>query len=263
MTISLVLTIHDRTPEVSKLVADSFCLPGNTPDAAVIVLDRPSDEVGAGAVDAFNQLDCPVNFVGIHEPDPRWLSPVRAWNMGFASVETDYLYCVSSEVVQQAGNVERARHFLEDGRTVLHGKAECSCGPNGSEVNWGGTAPGNLLCDVAHPRPLGFIWGGPTADVLAIEGFDLEFMHGFWYDENDFFFRLWRKGLDFLFTDTVSGIHLHHDRPGLATAEGQAGIQRNADYMLKKHGRLDPFSAEERLSVWKDGNLRWRHAERS
>ena len=44
MTTSLVLTINNRTPEVSKAVADSFRLPGNEVDEVVVVLDRPTSE---------------------------------------------------------------------------------------------------------------------------------------------------------------------------------------------------------------------------
>ena len=49
MKVSLVLTIHDRTEEVCRAVADSFKLPGNKPDEVVLVLDRASDAVRNGA----------------------------------------------------------------------------------------------------------------------------------------------------------------------------------------------------------------------
>jgi GT2 family glycosyltransferase len=266
MTISLILTIHDRTPDVSKTVADSFRLAGNQPDEVVVVLDRPTPEAKAGVMAAWQGYACGdamdpsshVRFVSL-DGEPGWKSPVRAWNAGFEAATGDAVYCISSEVVQAAGNVDEARRLLAAGPTVIHGKAECSCGPQGTEVNWGGAAPGNLLCDMAHPRPLGFIWAGPRAQVMAIGGYDQEFMRGFWYDDADFFYRLWQTGLSFTFTDRISGTHLHHARPGLESHDGLAGITRNRAYMMAKHGSLDPLGTAAKIHHWDIPNLVWRH----
>jgi hypothetical protein len=263
MNISLILTIHDRTPDVSRAVADSFRLPGNAPDEVIVVLDRPTPEAASGASQAWagwtGVLEKPVlTFVALDGP-PGWRSPVTAWNAGFEAATGDAVYCISSETVQQAWNVDAARRMLADEATVIHGKAECSCGPSGTEVNWGGTAPGNLLCDVAHPRPLGFIWAGPLDHIKRIGGYDPAFAQGLWYDDADFFWRLWQTGLPFTFTDAISGVHLHHDRPGLVSAEGQAGIARNQAVMLAKWGRLDMFSGLARINHWQGSDLVWRH----
>ena len=84
-------------------------------------------------------------------------------------------------------------------------------------------------------------------------------MKGYWFDDNDFFLRLWQTGLDFVFDDSVAGIHLHHERPGLQTPEGQAGIQRNAAHMLAKHGVLHPWANLPRISGYVPGRATWRH----
>ena len=115
MSITLVLTVHDRAAEVSAQVAASFMTTGNLPDAAVIVLDRPTEEARAGAIAAYGPLPCKTTFVELDGP-PGWLSPVRAWNAGFAVVETEYLYAISSEVVQEEGNLLNAELLLEIGR---------------------------------------------------------------------------------------------------------------------------------------------------
>lgn len=260
MTLSLVLTIHDRSPKVSKQVADSFRLPGNQPDDIVVVLDRPTPEAKAGATAAWQDFDCPITYIEL-DGDPGWMCPANAWNAGFEAATGDHLYCISSDTVQAAGNLDTARRILDAGPTVIHGRAECSCGPTGTEVNWGGTAPGNLFCDVAYSRPLGFIWAGPRTAVAEINGFDPEFMKGLCYDDNDFMFRLWQTGLSFTFTNSISGTHLHHARPGLEGTEGQAKILLNQAHMLQKHGSLDPLGTTTKIQHWEGKDLIWRHLQ--
>jgi hypothetical protein len=279
LKLSACLTIANRSPEVCQQVADSLMLPGNTPDELVIVLDRCTPEVKDGARAAYDRLSCPVRWIAI-PGEPGWRSPVKAWNLAFLAATGDVLYCFSSETVQAEGNLDRAKRLIsprferlgitEDGipefqaidgpdSLVLHGSVSCSCGPAGQEVNWNGQAPGNLFCDAAHPRPLGFIWAAPRTAVNAIAGYDEEFSKGFWYDDNDFFYRLWRLGLDFAFDDNVRGTHLHHDRPTLETMPGQHGIARNQEYMFKKHGTLDPMGREQVLQTITPGRTTWRH----
>lgn len=256
--LSVILTIHDRPAEVSRLVADSLRLPGNEPDELVVVMDRPTGPAFKGAVEAYRDVAKVVKWPAL-EGEPGWLCPARAWNAGFAEASGEFVYCISSDTVQAAGNVERARALIADGHTVLHGKAECSCGPEGQEVNWGGMAPGNLLGDAAHARPLGFIWAGPLAKVLGMGGFDEAFMDGLWHDDDDFFLRLWKTGVDFLFDDSVAGMHQHHERPGLAGSEGAVKISRNRALMMQKHGTTAPWASTQRRVRYGPGRTRWEH----
>jgi len=278
MKVSACLTINNRSYEVCKAVADSLMLPGNTPDEMVIVLDRCTPEVRDGAHAAYDRLDCPVRWITI-PGEPGWRSPVKAWNLAFLAATGDVLYCFSSETVQAGGNLERVRRFMQEEHdeyfdgwagddppkdkipighsnevSVYHGSVSCSCGPEGQEVNWGGSAPGNLFCDAAHPRPLGFIWAAPAWAVKQINGYDEGFASGFWYDDDDFFYRLWKTGLDFVFTDDIRGTHLHHERGELS----QEGIARNKAHMLTKYPM--GFDAQTpRLEEKKPGRTTWRH----
>lgn len=236
--ISLILTVNNRAPEVSLRVAESLALPGNAPDELIVVLDRPTPEAREGAIAAYTGLPFPVKFAPI-DGEPGWLCPAKAWNVGFREAAGKLVYCISSETVQAEGNVARAVAILAERPAIVFGRAECSCGPSGTEVNWGGAAPGNLLVDAAHTRPLGFIWAGPVAAVRQIGGFDEGFMRGLWHDDDDFFFRLWRTGLPFIFDDSISGTHLHHERPDL----DQKRIGINRAYMASKHGTLTPWSS--------------------
>ncbi len=245
MKLSVGLTIYERETPVLDAVFGS--LKPQPWDEMVIVFDR-SPALLRECVKTWWASDERVKFVEL-EGALGWGSPVPGWNACFAAMTGTHLYAFSSEVVHAPQNVEVARRMLEaDARTAIFGKCLCSCGPDGKEVNWGGQAPGNLLVDAAHPRPLGFIWAAPLDMVRHVKGMDPGFAAGFWFDDDDFMFRLWQAGLDFTFTDDISGTHLHHERPGLETPEGKAGIERNAAYMLKKHGTLHPLQGLQKVA---------------
>lgn len=255
MKISACITLHER--EVSVLDTVFGSMKDQDHDEFVIVLDRTHPDL-AGYCEDYWAGDKRVKFVKI-VGDPGWKSPVAAWNAGFGAVTGDHVYCFSSETVQSPGNVELARVWLALGPTVVQGKAECSCGPNGKEVEWMGTAPGNLLCDAAHARPLGFIWAGPMDVVRRIGGYDMAFDAGLWHDDTDFFLRVWRTGLDFIFDDRISGTHLHHERPVLSTPEGIAKTQRNLRLILAKHGTANPWGSLPKLVRAEPGLTVWSH----
>ena len=233
MKLSACITINDR--EISVLDTVFSSMRDQEHDEFIIVMDRAPLAL-TEYVSRWWKDDKRTKLI-LLTGTSGWRSPVKAWNRGYEAVTGDQLYCFSSETVQAVGNLAKARELLTSiPQSLLFGKCECSCGPYGQEVNWNGTAPGNLLCDSAHPRPLGFIWAGPMANVRQIGGWDEEFDRGLWYDETDFFLRLWRTGLDFVFDDSVSGTHLHHPRPVLETAEGAALTRINEAYLLRKHG---------------------------
>jgi len=243
-TISVCLTIYDRTPEVLTKVFDSLDHQGH--DELVVVLDRSPKKVNDWVRD-YLHADSRATIVEI-AGDPGWKGPAKAWNTGFARVTSELIYCLSSEVIQKLGNVGNAVGLLAERPAIVFGKAECTCGPTGTEVNWNGTAPGNLLVDSEHPRPLGFIWAGPMWAVRATTGFDEGYMGGFWYDDDDFTYRLWQLGIPFVFTDTIYGSHQHHERVELS----RQGIAINAAYHQRKWGgtcRVTPVRQERRPGV--------------
>lgn len=257
MSVSVVLTVNDREYDV---VADVlYSLDGQGQNSTVVVLDgtpkylkeRVETQLASGA---FGRVIIPEIVRA-----PGWLSPVRAMNLGFAHAHDDIVYVISSDVVQSAGNVKRAAGIVHSyGRpVVLFGRAECSCGPTGKEVTWSDGAPGNLLVEAAHPRPLGFIMC-LQRDLLGA-GFDERFSDGYWYDDDDLVRRLWDKGGDFIFEDSVSGVHRHHERPVLDLPHGQAGILRNQAYMLEKWGDLQPIHRVPKLDRRVPGRTIWSH----
>ena len=253
MRLSLILTINNRPADVSRKVADSFRLPGNLPDEVVVVLDRPTDAARIGAEMAWADYPARLLWVEIGG-EPGWICPARAWNAGYAAATGDLLYVISSEVVQDAGNVDKARKLCANGDVAMFG----ACHNSVATELVTGAEPG-LLSSTKTPRPLGFIACMPAPSIKSIGGNDLEFMRGLWYEDDDLYLRLWRSGLDFLFTDDVHGVHLDHARPGLATPEGQAKILTNQAYMLRKHGLLHPWGNMPRMVEYAPRSVIWRH----
>ncbi len=265
MTVSIILTVNNRSPEVCKQVAESLALPGNEADELIVVLDRPDLATLKAACEAYGDTNHTVRFVEI-TGEPGWLCPAKAWNAGFNAASSDLLYCISSEVVQEAGNVKKATDLCgkwvggaPDNRVVNYNTAVFGACHNSTAENLVVGAEPGLLASSKMPRPLGFIVCMPSWAVKKIEGFDEEFMKGFWFDDDDFFLRMWGAGVNFLFDDSIHGVHLHHERPGLATPEGQAGIERNRATMLKKHGTIHPWPTLPKVVTQRDGQTKWEH----
>jgi GT2 family glycosyltransferase len=253
MKLSLILTVNNRPPEVSRQVAAALKLPGNQPDELVVVLDRPLAQVIYDTKAAYDNLPFPVDFVGVGGA-PGWLGPARAWNAGFRAATGDTFMCISSEVVLDPNAVSQMRELVDE-KTAVFGACHNSVATNLVV----GAEPG-LLVSSHMARPLGFIVCMPAARVRAIAGFDEAFMAGFWYDDDDFFVRLWQTGLNFLFDDRIHGTHLDHERPDLATPEGQRKIQANAALMARKHGVTSALALKRAISQG-PGWLRWEHPD--
>ncbi len=235
-TLSVVMCVYDRP--ISVLAATLASLKEQPYDQMVVVADRSPVAVRS-LLDSYAGADKRTQVVEI-VGTPGWRSPVMAWNAGFSAANGELLYMLSSEVIQSDGNIVAARDMLAMNNDVVFGKAECSCGPQGEEVNWNGSAPGNLLVDARHPRPLGFIMACRRLAMSKIGGFDENFSAGYWWDDSDLVRRLWDVTDRFVFTDDISGIHQHHERPVLETEVGQLGIARNRAYMMQKYGELQP-----------------------
>lgn len=250
--ITVALTINDRPLLVLERVFSSLKDQGQ--DATVIVLDGAPKPVVTFTRDWWGKR---ADIVEYARPQG-WLCPARAWNVAFERVDTEWIYCTSSEVIQREGNVAAARRLLAGNPCVLFG----SCEDDGPDPLVVSDRP-NVLCDSKMPRPLGFIWAAPFSNVADIGGFDEEFMRGYWFDDDDFFYRLWQTGLPFVFDDKVHGVHQHHDRPVLETTAGQDGIRGNATYMMNKHGHLHPLSVVPKNVYSRGGRTVWERAGES
>lgn len=236
--ISAVMTIYERPRATLSRVFDS--LEAQAHDELVIVLDGTPRELGDWVKAAVSGMTR-ARIVEIIR-GPGWLCPAKAWNVGIQAATGDTLYCFSSEVIQADGNIDLAAKLLSEyhGRAVVFGK----CVDDGSEGLVVSDRP-NVLCDSVLPRPLGFIWAARKADVTAAGGYDEQFMAGHWYDDNDFFYRLWRQVGRFVFDDAIYGTHQHHGRAGLT----EESIARNYVHILHKYGKVPVIDPPIAISV--------------
>jgi len=251
-SVSIVLTVNNRPPEVSRQVAESLQLPGNQSDELIVVLDRPTPEARDGAI-AYSEATTGhvVKYVDMQGP-PGWLCPARAWNAGFKAATGELLYCTSSDVVQYPGNVARAKK-IATGNTVVFG----SCSNSNHRVQQG--SPPGTVCSSNKPNPNGFIVCMTAESIRNIGGYDEEFMRGLCYEDADLFLRLWNSGMNFVFCDFVHGTHINHPRPELFTKKGKQKVQLNAKRFLGKYGTTSPWNEIEKIELREPGQLTWKH----
>jgi len=249
MTVSIVLTVNNRPPEVSRAVANSLLLPGNQPNELIVVLDRPTPEAKGGALAAYNNMPFPVLFPEINGPQG-WICPANAWNKGYQTATSQLLYCISSEVIQQPHNLTKAATLNQNLNLVVFGA--CTNSTPAQLVT--GAKPG-VLASANIPRPLGFIAAVPANNLRKIGGNDTNFMNGLWYEDDDLYIRLWQSGLNFLFTNHIHGTHIHHERPNLNTAK----ILANQQIMIAKHGSTQPWNNIPRTITQRENETLWEH----
>ena len=242
-TMSVVFTLNNRSEDCMEKVFSSFI--GQTYDQMVVVLDRPEKGVAEFARawwEAHHRAVQPefVEMVG----ERGWLGPAKAWNAGFARVTSELTYLISSDVIQDPGNCEKAIAALSGPPLVVFG----FCRDDGPIPLVTGPQP-SVVCSSEIKRPLGFIWAMPTWILRMTGGFDEKFMDGYWYDDDDFTYRIWRLGIPYLFDDSIRGIHQHHDRATLDTPKGREMIQKNLAYIRSKWHSEHPWDIEEKGSI--------------
>lgn len=234
---SVILTINERPPDVLGRVFRS--LAGQAADELVVVFDRTPLTLRDQVVFMTSLMRKKPVFVEI-AGDPGWLCPAKAWNAGFGAATMEVFYCLSSEVIQAPDNILNARRLLCGPPAVVFGKAV----DTGEEPLTTSATDPQVLCSSEIPRPLGFMVAMPAWCVRSVGGYDEAFMKGYWYDDDDFFYRLWRLGIPFVYDDNIFGQHQAHPRPVLKTDAGKDGIRRNLQLMIAKWGAEHPINGE-------------------
>jgi hypothetical protein len=175
-----------------------------------------------------------------------WICPAHAWNVGFSHVTTEYVVCISSEVILGKSAMERIRELITGPPVVVFGYCE-----DDGDVPLVGA--GNVLCSSTLNRPLGFIVAIPMWVVRTLRGYDEAFMDGLCYEDDEFFSRVFNLGVPFLFDDAVKGVHQHHARPVLDTIEGQAKFQLSRNRIITKHGSEHPWNETPKTGWNREG----------
>jgi hypothetical protein len=250
--ISILLTLNSRSLRTLERVYASLEALEADAHQIHIVLDSPD----AATRDAHRRLRSPNWSEQTIMRDPGWICPAAAWNSGFARISTEFTFCLSSDTVQAPENLARALDILQVAPCVVFGTTTNEPLTDLSAVG-GLDASMTDLCSSQRPRPLGFIVAMPTWAIRLTGGYDLDFMRGLWYEDNDFTWRLWRLGLPFVFDDSISGIHIDHARPPLTDSPWREKIAANRDLMLSKWQRVDPWATVARLEFRQPGRTVW------
>lgn len=205
-SVSVVLTLHERPATTVLAVLESLCHQGQ--EETVVVLDRTSEQLEQ----LVRRYPIPGRRVfPVLDGEPGWREPVASWNAGLEAATGDLTFCLSSDVVQAPGNVQRARGVLASIDCALFGMVLDS--DYVEEPGRPHALP--VLCSTACPRPLGFTWALPTWAMRRAKGYDAMFAEGQGAEDLDLAYRLWESGLTFIFWDAISGVHQAHPRPHL------------------------------------------------
>jgi hypothetical protein len=255
MKVSLLTAIHDKPPET--LLAVLGAMKAQEADQLVMVRDRPTPEAReATATWMLNGgASAPVHWVDLTGP-PGWRSPCISFNAGLEAVTGDILVLNHSDIVHTPGNLAVVKaHFAEHSNSVLFGMVVES---EPSKLEGAGNA-GPLLMGTGNPRPLTWLMALQTKDLRAIGGWDLAYMQGVCYEDDDLTARLWKSGLDFHFVDAFAAVHQTHSRAYFT----QYRTAANMTTFVNRYGSAsaaDVVRKSKPIITKAPGRLTWKHA---
>lgn len=244
----VAMTVYDRQPDVLRSVIHSLSFPGNMPDALVVCYDRASDEARTAVRESCRSIGLDLRESSLDDSADGFRCPSLAWNTVFSRIPESHALCISSDCVLAPHSVHKAFHmalYFDDWMIV--GRAD-HCGPSYSSSITIRTRSRNepmsflsrTMTSSHYFKAIGFAWVLPMTRVRRIGGYDLEFMGGFCFEDDDFTIRMWDTGMNIMFLDDLHALHIEHQRPHVLDEEK---IQRNKALFENRHG---PAECEER-----------------
>lgn len=254
MSLTLLMTMHNRPPEVMNAVFASLThFMGNSCyDDLVIVNDRGSRVAIERALDEANLTARIVQIDGL----PGHRGQASAWNRGFEAVTTTHVACMSSDCILLPWSVQNLRWFHDKfHQFVVFGRAE-HCGRNYTTRF---DRPGQpsvatkTIVDSRNGMPEGYIWMLPMDVVRELGGWDEELTNGVCYDHTDIFYRILKAGYPWARVDDICAVHIEHPKLHIRDEEG---TERNRVVFERKHGEHDskgwlPIAMDRyRIMLW-------------
>lgn len=250
MTLSVILPIHDKPPDVLEAVLAG--LSGQDTDQLVIVADRASEAILARC----RQVQDAV--VIVVDGPKGWRSPCTAFNRGLEAVTSDLILLNHSDIVQTAGASKMAKTLQNEQPAVYFGLTVES--DPGKLTGKGHAGP--LLMGTSNPRAMLFFTCIPTAALRSAGGWDPAFEAGVCYEDDDVVARLWKTSqLPFIWDDRLAAVHITHDRNYFL----EEPMSINHGLYLQKHGTTRFLWREEQTgrmhsSRTDKGQIRYDHA---
>jgi GT2 family glycosyltransferase len=247
LKVSIITAVHEKPLETWQKALASLAMQGA--DQIVIVHDRAPEAL----VEASKAIP---DAVVVDLTGPKgWRSPCLSFNAGLERATGDVVLVSHSDIIQAPGNVERIRaHFSEHPDSVLFGMVVES---NPEKLTGAGNA-GPLLMGTGNPRPLAWSMAAKAESLRNVNGWDLAYMEGVCYEDDDLTARLWKSGLDLYFNDDCLAIHETHERgyfnvikelPNRSLFINRYGCKSAGDYVRRS----------KPVAVASPGRLAWKH----
>ena len=233
-SVSVLLTVHDREPEVLLATLRSLSRSGLSDSQIVIVDDRSGMDyswVRAYATPRFKEVlwQPTGNYEGFRVDG--YGNPAHAFNVGLALCTKPCLVVMSSDVIVTPKAVKSMDRFWNH---------ECLWTPRVNDLDT------NLeYCGPTRPFPMPWMLAMPTGIAQDCGGWDERFLGGLCYEDNDFVGRVaLRLGTVRCDWDAVV-FHQSHVQPAydVKSDEILAANQRNRD-ICKGKWRGIPFDPD-------------------
>ena len=237
MSLTLLMTMHNRPPEVMNAVFASLThFMGNSCyDDLVIVNDR-GDRVAIER--ALDEANLTARIVQIDGP-PGHRGQASAWNRGFEAVTTTHVACMSSDCILLPWSIQNLRWFADNlPEFIVFGRAE-HCGRNYTtrfEQTDGKVVCTKTILDYKNGMPEGYIWSLPMDSVRELGGWDEEMTNGVCFDHTDLFYRIMKARIPWLRADDVAAVHIEHSKDHIGN---EVAVEHNRVVFERKHGAHD------------------------
>jgi glycosyltransferase involved in cell wall biosynthesis len=234
MVTSILMTVHDREPEVLLATLRSLWRCGLSDAEVVVVDDRSAMDyswVRAYMKPRFRETKWVAtgDYEGWRKDG--YGNPAFAFNRGLELCTGDRVVAMSSDVIV----TPRLIKFMEK----YHDET-CLWTPKVLDMD-----SGNEYCGAGRVFPMPWFLAAPTSACLEVGGWDENYLGGLCFEDNDFVGRVALK-LGTLRADwDVYGYHQSHIQPAydINDPEIVEANQRNRDYTKSKWGGI-PFDGE-------------------
>jgi glycosyltransferase involved in cell wall biosynthesis len=213
------LLVNDMTG-VKVLVVDD----GSTVDYMRLKGELAKQKLDLEWLNVSTKMDCPDAY-----QVNGWNCSAYANNQGIRRAEelgAEYLYLLGSDVVLPPGAIEHAAKYVKETDGVFVGSVK------DEKTGW--------YCGGGVQWPMHWFTCCRMQHVLAIGGFDITFMKGCAFADNDYAARIFRQARRLLISSEV--VCLHQSHRTIYAEDNHKGWSINRKYVLDKWGKV-PWEA--------------------
>ncbi|MDH3629321.1 MAG: glycosyltransferase family 2 protein [Acidobacteriota bacterium] len=229
MKFSVVMTVYNR-PQLMLMNTLVKLGCNDWTDGEIVIVDDGSNIPYQPIIESFGNL--PVRWIQcntfkdhphVYQIDDGYNNPAHAANMGLEEAKGEHIFWMSSDVMVPPNIIDRA--FDLDLTKVAYMPCVVDLDTNQTYLG-----PDRLA-------PLGWFYGVHRSHMDAVK-WDLEYLKGIAFEDNDFMCRL---GLQVgRFVIDKSQVAWHQSHPQTAYSDDLKGWKTNQEYTMQKHDGV-PF----------------------